>query len=459
MVKYDLAILGGGPGGYVAAIRASQLGHKVCVIEMEKLGGVCLNWGCIPTKALLKNAEVYKTIKDAHLYGISTGKVSANIKKIVQRSREASKKLSKGIEFLMNKNGITHISGFGKLIGGHDLIVTIKKEQKKISAKNIIIATGARPKLIPGVEIDGKQIIGSKAAMVLETLPKKILIIGSGAIGCEFAYYFNSFGVEVQIIEIQNRILPMEDEEISKTVEKCFKDSGIKVLTNSKVEKIAKLKNKVNITVKNESIFSTDLVLVATGVQGNIEDIGLNKIGIKTRDSSIVIDEYCRTNISSVYAIGDVAGGPWLAHKASAQGHLVADYISGQEVHEIDYSNIPSCTYSQPQIGSLGLTELQAKEMGHDVKIGKFSFNSSGKALATGDTTGFVKLIFDSKYGELLGAHIVGSEATEMIAELNIAKSLEATWENIAMTMHAHPTLSEAIMEAALDAYDSAIHH
>ena len=462
MTRYDLAILGGGPGGYVAAIRAAQLGQKVCIIEKDKLGGVCLNWGCIPTKALLKNAEVYHTVKEAHKYGVNVGEVSFDVKKSVQRSRNVAKQLSKGIEFLMKKNGVDHIFGTGKFVKEDSLIITNNKKQNTICAKNIIIATGARPKTYPDMKIDGKQVIGSREAMTLNPLPKTIIIIGSGAIGSEFAYYFNSLGVEVQIVEMKDRMLPLEDYEVSIVVEKSFKHSGIKVLTSSMVKKIEKLKTKVKVYInngKNDLNFSADLVLMAVGVEGNIENIGLSKLGVKTGNGSILIDKYCRTNIPNIYAIGDVSGSPWLAHKASAQGHMVADHLSGHEIQFIDYSNIPNCTYSQPQIGSLGLTELKALELGHDIKIGKFSFQSSGKAMATGDTAGFVKLIFDSKYGELLGAHIVGSEATEMIAELNIAKSLEATWETIAMTMHAHPTMSEAIMEAALDAFGSAIHH
>ena len=461
MAGYDLAVLGGGPGGYVAAIRAAQLGQKVCIIEKDKLGGICLNWGCIPTKALLKNAEVYKMVKKADLYGININGISVDFKKNVERSRTVSKQLSKGVEFLMKKNGVTHIVGLGNLDTENSLQVINGNKKKTIIAKNIIIATGAKPKTFPNVIIDGSRIIGSKEALNLKTIPKKIIIIGSGAIGSEFAFYFNTFGADVQMIEMQDRILPMEDIEISKALEESFVDSGIKVSTNSMVQKIEKLKTKIKVSIKKKSdtlIVDSDIVLLAIGVEGNINNIGLNRLGVRTKNGAVVIDSQCRTNIPNIYAIGDVSGPPWLAHKSSAQGHMVADFISGKNTHEIDYSNIPSCTYCQPQVGSLGLTESRALELGHNIKVGKFFFRASGKAMAVGNTTGFVKLIFDDQYGELLGAHIIGDGATEMIAELNIAKSLETTWEDIAMTIHAHPSLSEAVMEAALDAFGSAIH-
>ncbi len=462
MSEFDLVVLGGGPGGYVAAIRAAQLGKKVCIIEKDKLGGICLNWGCIPTKALLKNAEVYQMVKKADLYGININDVSIDFKKNVERSRAVAKQLSKGVEFLMKKNGVTHIVGFGSIDTENSLQVIINGHEKKtVFAKYIIIATGAKPKTFQNVKMDGKRIIGSKEALSLKTIPKKIIIIGSGAIGSEFAFYFNTFGSDVQMIEMQDKILPMEDIEISKALEESFVTSGIKILTNSMVQKIEKLKTKIKVSIKKKSDYFTidsDIVLLAIGVEGNLNNIGLNKLGITTKNGAIVIDSHCRTNIPNIYAIGDVSGPPWLAHKSSAQGHMVADFISGKNTHTIDYSNIPSCTYCQPQIGSLGLTESKALELGHKIKVGKFAFRSSGKAMAIGDTTGFVKLIFDAQYGELLGAHIIGAGATEMIAELNIAKSLETTWEDIAMTMHAHPSLSEAVMEAALDAFGTAIH-
>ncbi len=462
MFDFDLAVLGGGPGGYVAAIRAAQLGNKVCIIEKEKLGGVCLNWGCIPTKALLKNAEVFQTVKKARMFGIEVKNVSVNFKKNVDRSKSVAKQLSKGIEFLMKKNRITHLTGFGKLETENNISVFKEGKHKHITAKNIIVATGAKPRTLENMEIDGKYIIGSKEALSLVKLPKKVIIIGSGAIGCEFAFYFNSFGAEVELIEMQKRILPMEDAEISDALKENFIASGINVHNNSKVTSIEKLKTRIRINIENEkeqTSINGSLALLAVGVEGNIQNIGLNNVGIKTENGSISIDGKCQTNVPNIFAIGDVAGPPWLAHKSSAQGHMVADFINGKIIHEIDHLNIPSCTYCQPQVGSLGLTESRALELGHSIKVGKFFFRASGKALAVGNTFGFVKLIFDDQYGELIGAHIIGEGATEMIAELNIAKALESTWENLAMTMHAHPTLSEAVMEAAMDAYGSAIHH
>ena len=461
MAKFDLAILGGGPGGYVAAIRGAQLGLKTCVIDQDKLGGICLNWGCIPTKALLKNAEVYHYIKNADTYGINVGKVSVDFKKNIKRSRDVSNRLSKGIEFLIKKNKITHIQGTGKLTSKTSLEVKNKQKTDTIEADKIILATGARPKSFPGMEYDRNRVISFKEAMILDSPPKKMIIIGSGAIGSEFAYYYNEFGTEVHLIEMMDRILPVEDSDVSKEVAKSFKKSGITISTETKVSKIESLETKVKVhTEKNgkEEILEGDMALLAVGVTGNIENIGLEELGIITDQCAITINEFNQTNIPTIYAIGDVSGPPWLAHVASAQGHVAADHAAGHETKPVNYSNIPSCTYCQPQVGSLGMTEAQAKEAGHGVKIGKFLFQASGKAMAVGNTTGFVKLVFDSKYGELLGAHIVGAEATELIAELGLAKGLEATWEDIAMTVHAHPTLSEAIMEAALDAFGSAIH-
>ena len=461
MAKFDLAVLGGGPGGYVAAIRGAQLGLKTCVIDQDKLGGICLNWGCIPTKALLKNAEVYHYIKNAGTYGINVGKVSVDFKKNIKRSRDVSNRLSKGIEFLIKKNKITHIQGTGKLTSKTSLEVKNKQKTDTIEADKIILATGARPKSFPGMEYDRNRVISFKEAMILDSPPKKMIIIGSGAIGSEFAYYYNEFGTEVHLIEMMDRILPVEDSDVSKEVAKSFKKSGITISTETKVSKIESLETKVKVhTEKNgkEEILEGDMALLAVGVKGNIENIGLEELGIITDQCAITINEFNQTNIPTIYAIGDVSGPPWLAHVASAQGHVAADHAAGHETKPVNYSNIPSCTYCQPQVGSLGMTEAQAKEAGHGVKIGKFLFQASGKAMAVGNTTGFVKLVFDSKYGELLGAHIVGAEATELIAELGLAKGLEATWEDIAMTVHAHPTLSEAIMEAALDAFGSAIH-
>ena len=461
MAKFKLAVLGGGPGGYVAAIRGAQLGLKTVIIDKDKLGGICLNWGCIPTKALLKNAEVYHTIKTADTYGITVGKVSIDFKKNIKRSRDVSNRLSKGIEFLMKKNKITHIEGTGRFISKTTLEVKNGKKTEKVEAEKIIIATGARPRTFPGMELDGKRVISYKEAMILEAPPKKMIIIGSGAIGCEFAYYYNEFGTEIHMVEMLDRLLPIEDVDVSKEVEKSFKKFGIKVYKGTKVSRINSLKKKVKVyTERNgkEEILEGDVALLAVGVKGNIENMGLEELGIETDRGAITINKFNQTNLPNIYAIGDVSGPPWLAHVASAQGHVAVDHAVGHSATPVDYSNIPGCTYCQPQVGSLGMTEVQAKEAGHDMKVGKFLFQASGKAMAVGDTSGFVKLIFDAKYGELLGAHIVGSEATELIAELGVAKALETTWEDIAMTVHAHPTLSEAIMEAALDAIGSAIH-
>ena len=461
MAKFDLAVLGGGPGGYVSAIRAAQLGLKTCVIDQDKLGGICLNWGCIPTKVLLKNAEVYHYIKNADTYGINVGKVSVDFKKNIKRSRDVSNRLSKGIEFLMKKNKITHIQGTGKLTSKTSLEVNNKQKTDTIEADKIILATGARSRSLPGMKFDGKRVISFKEAMILDSPPKKMIIIGSGAIGSEFAYYYNEFGTEIHLIEMMDSILPLEDSDVSKEVEKSFKKSGIKVSTETKVSKIESLKTKVKVHTEKKGkkeILEGDVALLAVGVTGNIENIGLEELGIVTDRGAITINEFNQTNIPTIYAIGDVSGPPWLAHVASAQGHVAANHTAGYSTKPVDYTNIPGCTYCQPQVGSLGMTEAQAKDAGCDVKVGKFLFQASGKAIAVGDTTGFVKLVFDAKYGELLGAHIVGSEATELIAELGMAKSLETTWEEIAMTTHAHPTLSEAIMEAALDAFGSAIH-
>jgi len=461
MRTFDLAVLGGGPGGYVAAIRGSQVGQKVCIIDKDKLGGVCLNWGCIPTKSLLKNAEVYHTIKKSEIYGIHVGEITIDYEKNIKRSRDVANRLSKGIEFLIKKNKITHIIGTGKLTSNNTIEIVKGEQNETIRAKNIILATGARPKSFPGLEYDGKRIISSKEAMILEKLPKKIIIIGSGAIGCEFAYYFNEFGTEVHLIEAQENILPIEDADIGRELKNNFENSGITVLTGTEVLKIDSMKTKVKVFTKKEGVkkyYEADIALLAIGVRGNIENIGLEDLHVKTNASAIEINEFNQTNIPNIYAIGDVSGAPWLAHIASAQAHVAVEHSVGHSTKPINYNYIPSCTYCQPQIGSFGYTESAALNAGYDVKIGKFSFNASGKAMATGQTNGFVKLVFDSKYGELLGAHIIGYEATELIAELCIAKALEATWEDIAMTMHAHPTLSEAIMEAALDAFGKAIH-
>ena len=459
--SFDITILGGGPGGYVAAIRASQLGLKTAIIEQDELGGVCLNWGCIPTKSLLKSAEMIDSIKNADQYGIKISSYKIEYGKIIDRSRQISERLSKGISFLMKKNNITHIQGRGVFTAKDNIEVSKGKKVTNVKSKHFIVATGGRPKNVPGVPFDGKQIISSKEAMILKKPPKDMVIIGGGAIGSEFAYFYNSCGTKITLIEMMDRILPMEDKDISKELRKQFIDSGIAINTNTIVEKVEKLKTKVKVHVKYGSkkmIIESSVVLVAIGITGNIEDIGLGLLGININNGSITIDDYGQTNISNIFAIGDVSGPPWLAHVASAQGHVAVEKIVDHNTEPIDYNNIPSCTYCQPQVASLGLTEIQAKEAGFNIKVGKFYFKSSGKALSVGKPVGFVKIIFDSKYGELLGCHIIGSQATELIQELVIAKSLEATWENLAYTMHPHPTLSESIMEAALDAYGIGVH-
>ena len=461
MAAFDTVVLGGGPGGYVSAIRAAQLGNKTAIIDQDRLGGICLNWGCIPTKALLKSAEILHYIKNSGGYGIKVPKYDIDFDQTIKRSRDISFNLSKGIEFLMKKNKIKHIVGRGMLNSESEVIVDDGKKKQKIQAKKIIIATGGRVKKFPGIEFDGINIISSKEAMVVESPPKKLIIIGAGAIGVEFAYFFNEFGSQVHLIEMMPNILPNEDLEISKELEKLFKKTGINIYTDTKVSNIKKLQKNVKVSLekgKTSKIINAEKVLIATGVQGNIEEIGLENVGIKTDNDSIVINEFNQTSVRNIYAIGDVSGPPWLAHVASAQGHVAAEHASGLATHPLDYSNVPACTYCQPQVASLGLTEKAAKDKGYKIKVGRFKFSGSGKALAIGSSEGFIKIIFDEKYGELLGCHIIGHDATELIAELTIAKALETTWQEIAITMHAHPTLSEAIMEAAQDAYGQGIH-
>lgn len=463
MESFDLAVLGGGPGGYVAAIRASQLGLKTVIIEKEKLGGICLNWGCIPTKALLKNAEVLNHVKNSKKFGITIPRYSVDFPASIKRSRDVANMLSKGIAFLMKKNGITHIEGKGILKSATEL--EVKKSRKKktsVKAGKIILATGSRPQSFPGIELDGQRIISSREAMVLEKIPRRIIIIGSGAIGVEFAYFFNEYGSEVYLIEMLPRMLPGEDEDVSKELARSFKKSKIKIYTDTKVAKIKALKTKVKVHLNKKgknTVLEGDIALVAIGVKGNVEKIGLQDAGVKVEKGAIKINQFNQTSVPNIYAIGDVTGPPWLAHVASAQGHVAAEHAAGHDTTPVDYSNIPGCTYCQPQVASIGLTESRAKEKGHKVKVGKFDFKASGKAMATGFIDGFVKLVFDEQYGELLGAHIIGSEATEMIAELGVAKALESTWHELGATVHAHPTLSEAVMEAALDAMGQGVHN
>ncbi|HLP16363.1 MAG TPA: dihydrolipoyl dehydrogenase [Bacteroidota bacterium] len=459
--QFDVLIIGGGPGGYVAAIRAAQLGLSTAVVEKDKLGGICLNWGCIPTKALLKNAEVYNLLKHADQFGFTFDNLKADFSKAVKRSRDTSNRLSKGIEFLFKKNKIEHIPGTAKIAAKGVVEVTQPGKTDRIAAKHIIIATGARPRSFPSIPIDKKRIITSTEAMVLPEVPKRMVIIGAGAIGVEFAYLYSSYGTEVTIVEMMDSLLPIEDREVTKALRRVFEKSGIKVMTETKVESATASDNDVTVTVSNKDgkkELKADIALVAIGVQGNIENLGLEALGVKTDRSFITVDEHYRTNCEGIYAIGDVDGPPWLAHVASAEGIHCVEAIAGKNPHPVDLGNVPGCTYCQPQVASVGMTEEKAREKGYELKIGRYPFRSHGKAIAINETEGFVKLIFDAKYGELLGAHIFGSEATEMIAELVAARTLETTAEQLIQTIHAHPTLTEGVGEAALDAYGEAIH-
>ena len=459
--QFDIAIIGSGPGGYVAAIRAAQLGLKTAVIERDKIGGVCTNWGCIPTKALLKSAEMFQHFKRSDEFGITFKDLSFDFPKVIKRSRDVALRNSKGVEYLFKKSKIELISGFGRIIGKGKIEVSKDdKASETIISKHVIIATGARHRSLPGVKIDGKQIISSTEAMLLQQPPKSMIIIGAGAIGVEFGYFYNSFGTKVTIVEMMPNILPIEDKEISKLLESNLKKSGIEILTDNKVESIISGKDiKVAVTAKDaKKELTGDVVLMAIGVQGNVENIGLESVGVKVENGWIQIDDFGKTNVEGIYAIGDVAGSPWLAHVASKEGIICVENIAGKNPQPIDWNNIPGCTYCQPQVASIGMTEEKVIEQGYKIKVGRFPFTASGKARAIGETDGLVKLIFDSKYGELLGAHILGSDATEMIAELGLAKTLETMSEGIINTIHAHPTLSEAIMEAAENAEGHAIH-
>ncbi len=463
--EYEIAILGGGPGGYVAAIRAAQLGFKLVVIDKDNLGGVCLNWGCIPTKSLLKNAELFDAIKNhSSDFGITAKDVSFDFNKIIKRSRDISERISKNVEMLIKKNKVDRIRGLGTFISNNEIEVTDSdgKLIDTIKADKIVIATGARTRQVPQIPIDRKNIITSSEAMTLEKLPKEMIIIGAGAIGIEFAYFYSVLGTKVKVIEMMKNILPIEDEEVSVLLEKNFRKRGVDIFTNASVENAVASEKGVKVTInKNgeKKELKADVALCAIGVQGNIENIGLEKIGIELFKGYIKVDKSnYQTNVPGIYAIGDVIGPPWLAHVASSEAIHCIETIKGLHSSPIDYSSIPGCTYCQPQVASIGLTESKAREKGYEIKIGKFPFMASGKAFAIGEREGFVKLVFDAKYGELLGAHIIGSEATEMIAELGIAKSLEATPESIIKTIHAHPTLSESVMEAAAQAYGEAIH-
>ena len=457
MSKYDVIVLGSGPGGYVTAIRASQLGLKTAVIEKESLGGVCLNWGCIPTKALLKSAQVFEYLKHADDYGLSIKEFDKDFDAVVKRSRSIADGMSKGVQFLMKKNKIDVISGYGTLKTGKKIDV----DGTEYSADHIIIATGARSRELPNLPQDGKKVIGYRKAMTLEEQPNKIVIVGSGAIGVEFAYFYNSMGTDVTIVEYMPLIVPVEDEDVSKQLERSFKKSGIKILTSTEVTAVDTSGEGVKAMIKSkkgEDILQADMVLSAVGIKTNIENIGLEDVGIVTDRDKILVNDYYQTNIPGYYAIGDVTAGPALAHVASAEGILCVEKIAGQNVEAIDYGNIPGCTYCTPEIASVGLTETQAKEKGIDIKVGKFPFSASGKASAGGHKDGFVKVIFDAKYGEWLGCHMIGTGVTDMIAEAVLGRKLETTGHEVLKTIHPHPTMSEAVMEAVADAYDEVIH-
>jgi dihydrolipoamide dehydrogenase len=460
--KYDLIVIGSGPGGYVAAIRASQLGMKVGVVEKAELGGVCLNWGCIPTKALLKSANVFEYIKHAKDYGIEVGEAKADFTAVVKRSRDVAAGMSKGIQFLFKKNKIDHIAGFGKLKKGGKVEVTDAAGAKvEYEAKNIILATGGRSRELPAMKIDGKKIIGYREAMVLEKQPKKLLVVGSGAIGVEFAYFYSTMGTEVTIVEFLPNVVPVEDVEVSKALEKSFKKAGLTIYTSSEVTKVDTSGAGCVATVKTpngEIKIEADVVLSAVGVATNVEGIGLEEVGVKTDKGKVIVDDFYKTNVAGVYAIGDIVKGQALAHVASAEGIICVEKIAGQNPHPLNYNNIPGCTYCSPEIASVGFTEEAAKKAGYEIKVGKFPFTASGKAKAAGAPDGFVKVIFDAKYGEWLGAHFIGANVTEMIAEVVVARNLETTGHEIIKSVHPHPTMSEAIMEAAAAAYGEVIH-
>jgi dihydrolipoamide dehydrogenase len=461
-MNYDVIVIGSGPGGYVTAIRASQLGLKTAIIEKENLGGICLNWGCIPTKALLKSAQVFEYLNHAKEYGISADNIKADFNAVIKRSRDVADGMSKGIQFLMKKNKIDVIMGTATVKTGKKVEVKLTDgKTNTIEAKHIIIATGARSRQLPNLPQDGKKIIGYREAMSLPKQPKSLVVVGSGAIGVEFAYFYATMGTKVTIVEFMPNIVPVEDEEVSKQLEKSFKKVGIEVMTEASVESVDTKGDgcKVNVKTKTGNItLDAEIVLSAVGIQANIENLGLEAVGIKTDKGKIVTDKYYATNVAGYYAIGDCVGGQALAHVASAEGITCVEKIAGVHTEAIDYNNIPGCTYCQPEVASVGMTEKQAKEKGYTLKVGKFPFSASGKAKAAGASDGFIKLIFDAKYGELLGAHMIGANVTEMIAEIVAIRKLETTGHELIKTIHPHPTMSEAIMEAAAAAYGEVIH-
>jgi len=457
MSKYDIIVLGSGPGGYVTAIRASQLGFKTAVIEKESLGGVCLNWGCIPTKALLKSAQVFDYLKHAEDYGLSLENPDKDFTKVVERSRGVANGMSKGVQFLMKKNKIDVINGFGKLKPGKKVEV----DGKEYNADHIIIATGSRSRQLPNIPQDGKKVIGYREAMTLKKQPKSMIVVGSGAIGAEFAHFYNAMGTKVTIVEYLPNLVPLEDEEVSKQFERSFKKAGIKVMTNSSVESVDTSGKTIKASVKTkkgEEILEAEIVLSAVGIKSNLENIGLEEVGIVVDRDKILVNDWYQTNIPGYYAIGDITPGPALAHVASAEGITCIEKIKGMHIESIDYGNIPGCTYATPEIASVGLTEKQAIEKGYDIKVGKFPFSASGKASAAGTKEGFVKVIFDAKYGEWLGCHMIGAGVTDMIAEAVLGRKLETTGHEVLKTIHPHPTMSEAVMEAVADAYGEVIH-
>ncbi|MBT4839120.1 MAG: dihydrolipoyl dehydrogenase [Flavobacteriaceae bacterium] len=462
MSHFDVIVLGSGPGGYVTAIRASQLGFKTAIVEKENLGGVCLNWGCIPTKALIKSAQVFEYLQHAEDYGLKAAGVDKDFDAVVKRSRNVAGTMSKGVQFLLKKNKIEVINGHGKVLPGKKIAVTdANGKAVEYTANNIIIATGARSRELPSLPQDGKKIIGYRQAMTLDKQPEKLIVVGSGAIGIEFAYFYNAMGTDVTVVEYLPNIVPVEDKDISIQLEKSFKKAGVKVMTSSEVTKVDTTGKGVIVTVKTakgEEILEADMVLSAVGIKTNIENIGLEDVGIATDRDKVLVNDFYQTNIPGYYAIGDITAGPALAHVASAEGILCVEKLAGMEVHPLDYGNIPGCTYSSPEIASVGLTEQQAIDKGLDIKVGKFPFTASGKAVASGTPEGFVKVIFDAKYGEWLGCHMIGAGVTDMIAEAVVARKLETTAHEILKTIHPHPTMSEAVMEAVAAAYDEVIH-